>query len=365
LIILLSAFNGIETMIESLYSEFEPDITITAKKRKTFDEREINWREIKKCKGVSSFSKGLEEVVVLRHEKKWVNATLIGVESNFLKSIKIKSHLLAGNELFKEKNGAAYGIIGVDLMQKLNAKIGFQSEHEQILIYAPKRNIKIRFGKTPFYSGQIAIAGVMDYNTEINQEKILWPLENVQNLLNYSSELSHIYIDVLPNISNDEMKTKIMGILGDNFVVKTNYEKNELIFKTSKSERLIVIFIMIFIFILASFNLVASLTMLFVEKKGNIKTLQSMGLTEKNIFKIFFLEGLLISGAGILLGLIVGYTVCLVQQEFGLLQIPGAGMPFPVKLALKDFFLVLISVSTLSVLFSYFPVKFLLKNLQK
>ena len=104
LIILLSAFNGIETMIESLYSEFEPDITITAKKRKTFDEREINWREIKKCKGVSSISKGLEEVVVLRHEKKWVNATLIGVESNFLKSIKIKSHLLAGNELFKEKN---------------------------------------------------------------------------------------------------------------------------------------------------------------------------------------------------------------------------------------------------------------------
>ena len=156
-----------------------------------------------------------------------------------------------------------------------------------------------------------------------------------------------------------------MSILGDKFVVKTNYEKNEFIFKTSKSERLIVIFIMIFIFILASFNLVASLTMLFVEKRENIKTLKSMGLTEKNIFKIFFLEGLLISGAGIFLGLIVGYTVCLVQQEFGLLQIPGAGMPFPVKLVLKDFFLVLFSVSTLSILFSYFPVKFLLKNLQK
>ena len=105
--------------------------------------------------------------------------------------------------------------------------------------------------------------------------------------------------------------------------------------------------------------------MLFVENRENINTLQSMGLTKNNIFNIFFLEGLLISGAGILLGLIVGYTVCLVQQEFGLLKIPGAGMPFPVKLALKDFFLVLISLSTLSVLFSYFPVKFLLKNLQK
>ena len=75
--------------------------------------------KIKNCKGISSFSKGLEEVVVLRHEKKWVNATLIGVESNFLKSIKIKSHLLAGNELFKEKNGAAYGIIGVEPLRTL------------------------------------------------------------------------------------------------------------------------------------------------------------------------------------------------------------------------------------------------------
>ena len=104
----------------------------------------------------------------------------------------------------------------------------------------------------------------MNYNREINQEKILLPLNNVRMLLNYSTELSHIYIDVQPNLSNDEMKTKIMSILGDKFVEKTNYEKNELIFKTSKSERLIVIFIMIFIFILASFNLVASLTMLFV-----------------------------------------------------------------------------------------------------
>jgi lipoprotein-releasing system permease protein len=365
LVILLSAFNGIETMIESLYSEFEPDITITAKKRKTFDEREINWRKIKNCKGISSFSKGLEEVVVLRHEKKWVNATLMGTENTFLKAIKINNHTLYGKPLFEEKNGSYYGIIGVGLMEKLNLYLEDKIDFEKIAIYAPKRNLKISFGKTPFYTNRINVSCAMNYNQEINQEKILLPLNNVRMLLNYSTELSHIYIDILPKISNDEMKTKIMGIVGDNFVVKTNYEKNELIFKTSKSERLIVIFIMIFIFILASFNLVASLTMLFVEKKENIKTLQSMGLTEKNIFKIFFVEGLLISGTGVFLGLLVGYIVCLLQQEFGLLQIPGAGMPFPVKLALKDFFLILFSVSTLSILFSYFTVKFLLKNLQK
>jgi lipoprotein-releasing system permease protein len=105
--------------------------------------------------------------------------------------------------------------------------------------------------------------------------------------------------------------------------------------------------------------------MLFVEKKENIKTLQSMGLTEKNIFKIFFFEGLFISGCGIVFGLIIGYSVCLIQQEFSFLQIPGANIPFPIKFVFKDFLLILLSVSALSFLFSYFPVKFLLKNLQK
>ena len=352
-------------MIESLYSEFESDITITAKKTKTFDESEISWNELQQLNGIKSLSKGMEEVVVLRHEKKWINATLVGTESAFLKSIKIKNHALYGKPFFEEKNGLSYGIIGVELMEKLKLNLEDEIEYEQISIYAPKRNLKISFGKAPFYSNQIKISCAMNYNREINQEKILLPLNDVRSLLNYSGELSHIYITVNGGNSNEEIKQKVAKIVGDRFSVQTNYEKNELIFKTSKSERLIVIFIMIFIFILASFNLVASLTMLFVEKRGNIHTLQSMGLTKQSIFKIFFFEGLFISGCGIVFGLIFGYLVCLIQQEFSFLQIPGANISFPIKFALKDFLLILLSVSALSFLFSYFPVKFLLKNLQK
>ena len=352
-------------MIKSLYSEFESDITITAKKTKTFDESEISWKELQQLNGIKSLSKGIEEVVVLRHEKKWVNATLVGAENTFLKSIKIKNHALFGKPFFEEKNGLSYGIIGVELMEKLKLYLEDEIEYEQISIYAPKRNLKISFGKTPFYSNQIKISCAMSYNREINQEKILFPLKDVRTLLNYSGELSHIYIDLNSKKASEEMKQKILKIVGDRFLVQTNYEKNELIFKTSKSERLIVVFIMIFIFILASFNLVASLTMLFIEKRGNIHTLQSIGLTKQSIFKIFFFEGLFISGSGIGLGLIIGYSICLIQQEFSLLQIPGANIPFPIKFAFTDFLLIILSVGSLSFLFSYFPVKFLLKNLQK
>ena len=365
LVILLSAFNGIETMIESLYSEFEPDITVTAKKTKTFNEREISWEELHKLDGIKYLSKGIEEVVVLRHEKKWVNATLVGTENTFLQSIKIKNHALYGKPSFEEENGETYGIIGVGLMEKLKLYLEDKIDYEQIAIYAPKRNLKISFGKTPFYTDQIKVSCAMNYNREINQEKILFPLKDVRALLNYSDELSHIYIDLNAKNSSEEMKEKISKIVGNKFSVKTNFEKNELIFKTSKSERLIVIFIMVFIFILASFNLVASLTMLFIEKRGNIHALQSMGLTKQNVFKIFFYEGLLISGGGIVLGFVFGYTICLIQQKYSFIQIPGANMPFPIQFALNDFLLIVFSVSSLSFLFSYLPVKILLKNLQK
>ncbi len=349
-------------MIESLYSEFEPDITISANQRKTFDESEINWADLENCAGIKFFSKGVEEVVVLRHEKKWVNASLIGIENRFLQSIKINKHIVVGKPLLKENDGKSFGIIGVELLQKLNANIGGRGFEEQILIYAPKRNTKIQFGKNPFYSDRITLSCAMNYNKEINQEKILWPLENVRQLLRYSSELSHIYLDVKGNFSNDEVKKNIQEIVGDRFSVKTNYEKNEIIFKTSKSERIIIVFIMIFIFILASFNLIASLTMLYVEKRANLKTMESIGMPLQDIFKIFFYEGILISGIGVISGMIFGYTICILQLKLSILIIPGANIPFPIKFAITDFLLILFSVSFLSVLFSYFTTRFLLNS---
>jgi lipoprotein-releasing system permease protein len=350
-------------MIENLYSEFDADITIVANKRKTFDEREIDWKKLAAIPEIKSTSKVIEEIVVLRHEKKWVNATLIGVEQNYLQTIDLKKHLWAGTSDFEDVNsGKSYGIIGVDLFKKLDGIMPTDGEQERLIIYAPKRNIKIRLGKNPFYTQAVYISGLMNYNKEVNEDKLLWSLGATRDLLNYTSELTHVYVQVKGDFTNDEVKQKIQKILNSNFTVKTNFEKNELIFQTSKSERVVVIIIMIFIFILASFNLIASLTMLYIEKKDNIKSLESLGLSKEGVFQIFFFEGLLISGIGILAGLFVGYFVCFLQLKFSLLVIPGPNIPFPINTSLSDFFLVFFSVSILSVLFSYFPTKILLKQ---
>lgn len=361
LVVLLSAFNGIEKMIEQLYSEFDPPITIQHIQRKTFFDNELDLRKLQKIPGVKSVSKEIEEIVVLRHEQKWINARLYGVEKSFLSECHLQKHLInhIGANAYQD---GRFAYIGADLMQNLRLSLG-TIEKDEVLLYAPKRNVKIRLGKAPFFSSRIPIDGAVNFNKEVNNSALLWDFQSASDLLGYQNEISKIYVSVSPGFSNVEVKNKIIESIGSkNFSIKTNLEKNELIFKTSKSERLVVFIILLFVFVLAAFNLVASLTMLYVEKKESIKLLTAIGMTRKGIFKVFFFEGLLISSLGILFGLALGYLVCFIQIKTAFLIIPGANVPFPIVFTLSDLGLILGAVSALSFLFSFFPVRILVKN---
>lgn len=361
LVVLLSAFNGIEKMIEQLYSEFDPPITIQHIQRKTFFDNELDLRKLQKIPGVKSVSKEIEEIVVLRHEQKWINARLYGVEKSFLSECHLQKHLInhIGANAYQD---GRFAYIGADLMQNLRLSLG-TIEKDEVLLYAPKRNVKIRLGKAPFFSSRIPIDGAVNFNKEVNNSALLWDFQSASDLLGYQNEISKIYVSVSPGFSNVEVKNKIIESIGSkNFSIKTNLEKNELIFKTSKSERLVVFIILLFVFVLAAFNLVASLTMLYVEKKESIKLLTAIGMTRNDIFNVFFFEGLLISSLGILFGLALGYLVCFIQIKTAFLIIPGANVPFPIVFTLRDLGLILGAVSALSFLFSFFPVRILVKN---
>lgn len=350
-------------MIEKLYSDFDAPITIRSSQTKTFFESEIDFDKLKSVSGVKNFSKATEETVVIKHEDKWANATLIGVDSTFLGVTKMSSHMVDGFPALYENNEPV-GLMGASLLDKLGGYIPQAYGRESVIVYGPKRDMKMSVGKNPFHTQIVPIVGRMNFNREVNDEIMLVPIELSREILGYSdNELNAIYVDILNVQNKHNVKSSIQNQLGTQFTVKTNDEKNELIFQTSKTERLIVIVILIFIFILASFNLVASLTMLFVEKKDDIHILKSMGADGKFIFRIFFYEGLLIAAKGILFGLILGYGICFLQLQFGLLVMPNSyGEVFPIAMTLTDAFLILFLVSSLSFLASYFPVKMLLKR---
>ncbi len=361
LVVLLSAFNGIEKMIEQLYSEFDPPISIQHTQRKTFFENEVDFHKIKSIPGVKNVSRQIEEIIVLRNEQKWINAKLYGIEKSFLSDCNIQKHLLGGigvNAYADEK----FAFVGAELMQNLNVHIGAVNSDE-ILIYAPKRNVKIRLGKTPFHSARLSIDGAVNFNQEVNASALLWDFQAASQLLGYDQEISKLYVSLNPGYEAQSVKEQIQKVIQNpSFNVRTNLEKNELIFRTSKSERLVVFIILLFVFVLAAFNLVASLTMLYVEKKDSIQLLSAIGMSKKDIFRIFFYEGLLISGWGVFLGLIFGYVVCFLQMSMEFLIIPGANIPFPIVFSLTDFFLIFGSVSLLSLVFSYFPVRLIVRS---
>jgi lipoprotein-releasing system permease protein len=365
MIILLSSFNGIESMIGDLYTEFDQGVIITPSKGKTMIENQIPWTKLSKLKGISGISKGIEETVILRNGEKWVNATIMGVELQFLEMINIhqKDHLILGKPLLPqdEQEENNFGLIGAGLANNLSLS-NVSNETDNIIIYAPKNNIKLKLGKNPFFQTPFNINGIINYNKETNESVVLANLYFVKNLLNLENQLTHIYIQPKSSEDNEKIKGQIQKLLGDNFTVKTNAEKNELIYKTSKSEKLIVLIILLFIFLLAVFNLVASITMIYLEKKESISVLKSIGLTKNNVFSIFFLEGFLISGSGIFLGVLLGLGICILQLKFSLITIPGGGLPFPVKVNFFEVFTSMMVLITTGTLFSFFTAKFLVRE---
>jgi len=360
MIIVLSAFNGIESLVHDLYSDFDPEITIASKKGKTIDASFIPIQEIERVEGVEQTARIIEEIVIIKHETKWVNALLYGVDSNFFSTIRIQEHISQGS--YENSLATNEAIIGVGLLNKLDGII-FSGNPERVLVYAPARDAKLMRSTNPFRSQHFSLTASINYNREVNAQTLIVPLKTAADLLNYSNDVTRIAVALKQDAKLEHVRNEIQQIVGDDFLVKTHLEKNELIYKTSKIEKIIVFFILVFIFILATFNMVASLTMLFIEKKPNLKTLLAVGLTEKGLFTIFFFQGLLISFSGIVIGLILGYSILAIQFFGKVLILPNSGGDaFPVVMYLNDLWMIILITTTVGLVSSWLPVRYLVKK---
>ncbi len=349
-------------MVQKLYSEFDADITILPAEGKTFRIQQVDYSYIQNLPEIKHFSNIVKGIVVLRHENKWVNATMMGVDSSFLKLTDMDEHMLEGSS-YLYKDELPKGIIGATLLDKLDGYIPEKGGEETITIYSPKNNIKMRPGSNPFNTRLVALSGRMAYNRDINSEKLVVPFEFAKEVFGMTDEISEIAIRTSAKVDSKELKKKLEDKLGSQFKVQTNYEAFELIYKTSETEKLILIFFLFFVFILASFNLVASITMLFIEKKDNLATMLSFGANKNFIFKIFFFEGLFITLRGVVFGAILGYGVCLAQVYGKFIVMPNSfGEPFPLTLNAMQGIVILFLIIVFSLVISYLPVKYLIKK---
>lgn len=368
MIIVISAFNGVEGLVISLFNSFEPDLKIELAEGKTFPASVVP-KSIIEDENLSLHSKVIEETVIFKNYEQFAFGKIKGVEPAYLTMVDMPDKIMESNEGFDglslKKESLNYGFAGYIIFQNLGGYIyDIPGEFESLTIYAPKRNKKIkRNSADAFETATVPIAGVFSFNNTINEKYVIIPFDLAKKILDYGDEISALELKYKQGVDLALKKVDIKKILGPTFLVKTAYEQNELIYKTSKSEKWMVIVLLGFIFFLGTFTMVASITMLILEKKQNIKTLYAFGASAKQLKQIFFYEGLLINFIGIMLGLTIGVIVLVLQIKVGLLKMDGGMVEnFPVVIKLSDIFLILGITTVIGMITAYLPSRILINK---
>ena len=366
MVIVLSGFNGIEKIVADLYNSFDPDLKVTLKEGKTFQTNQIDNEKIKQLEGVSFASLVIEETIILQNEDKFETCKLKGVELPYFDSTHLDTLLVEGlSDL--EYEGVNYCIPGAILQSRL----GFTSDprfQNQLTINGMLRDKKISMTSQPFNQKRIDVGGVFMTGIYANDANYVFTsIGFAEEVLEYNKEATGIdvFTKGLSDRGLERVQTEIEEIVGAKFKVETREEQHALIFSATKSEKVAVFIILCFVLVIAAFSMIASLTMLILEKRKDVFTLYSVGFTKKEVRRLFFYEGLLINLLGGFLGLVLGVFICYLQIWYGFVPIQDSIIESqPIEVEGMDILYILLTLVSVGLISSYFPVKYLVKRLE-
>ena len=359
LIIILSVYNGFDSLIRSMMSNVEPDLLITPATGKTFipDDSTFDW--IYDQPSVKNMCCVLEEQVFISYDGKQSLARAKGVDWVYEEESPLKDHMQDG-EFKLHRGDVPLAAVGAGLAYELGISPRFLSPIE---IYFPTRTGRISLANpaASIESVRVYPSGLFSVNNDVDAELLIVPIEKMQELLEYENEVSAVELRLTEDSPKDELKRlqKEIGTrLGPGFRVKDRFQQNESLYKMMKYEKAAIFMILIFVIIIIAFNIFGSLTMLIIEKEEDIRTLRSMGAQESLIRKIFVLEGWFISLAGLAGGLVIGVGFAAIQQAFGIIKMPGhfVVQAYPIILSWPDILLTAVGVAAIGYLIALLPV---------
>lgn len=369
LVCTLSVFNGFQDMVASFFTAFDPQLKITVREGKVFDGQDERIRAVCALPEIDVFTETLEENAMVQYKDRQAMVVLKGVEDNFEELTSIDSILYGAGEFLLHDSIVNYGIMGVELVATLGTGLQFV---DPLQVYLPKRNAKVNmanpsasFNQDYLYSpGVVFVVNQQEYDGKY----ILTSLDFLRQLLNYTTEVSAMELKLKSDANVSSVQAKIKKILGDAFVVQNRYQQQADVFRIMEIEKLISYLFLTFILMIACFNVIGSLSMLILDKKEDVVTLRSLGADDKLISRIFLFEGRLISLLGAVTGIVLGLTLCFIQQRFGVISLGGGGGTFvvdayPVSVHAWDIVLVFVTVLAVGFLSVWYPVRYLSKRL--
>ena len=368
LVVTLSVFNGFHNLVESMFTNFDPELKIEPAKGKTFAPTDSLYDVLRAMPSIAVITETLEDNAMAQYKNKQTMVTIKGVGDNFRELTTFDDILLGEGSFVLADEIADYGILGIQIPFTLGSGLHFV---DPLTIYAPKRGTRVNL------SNPMANVVRKDiYNPglvfRVQQEKydasyIITSIDFARSLFDREGEVSALELKTTPGTSVNHVKKELRHRLGDAYTVKDRYEQQDDVFKIVKIEKFISYLFLCFILLVACFNIISSVGMLILDKAANMATLRSLGADDRMVSRIFLWEGNLISLIGAAMGLLLGLVLCLLQQHFGIITLGDSGAfvvdAYPVNVHLTDVVVVFVTVIAVSSLAVWLPIKLLGKRL--
>ena len=360
LIVVLSVFNGIDSLLTEATDSFTADILVTPAEGKFMAADTALLERLAGEEAVASADVAVEEKSLVKFGDNLVPVTVKGVGPDYDAHNHISASI-AGGRFALTVDSLPAAVLGYGIAASLKARLGTGSP---VTFYYPNRRGGTSLSS--LRSEAIYPIGVFSAQQEIDAKYVFIDIEVARRLFNTPGKISQIELKLKNPDDIGPFKEKLAEQIGGAYKVADKYDANRSFYAMMRSEKLAVFLILLFILFIASFNIVGSVSMLIIDKKDDIGVYQALGMTQEKIISIFWLEGNLITGLGAAAGLLIGTGLCLAQEHFGLLTL-GEGSyivsAYPVKVVAGDVLLSLAAVVLIGSVASYFPVKFLVKKI--
>ena len=368
LIIVLSVYNGIGQVTQTLFNSFDPELVVQPAQGKTLHLYDIDYDALCRTDGVATVSQIAEENAWMTYRHNEAIVSLRGVDGNYHLVTGLDTLLYEGIYRFTDTVAAPddegdtmlttvhYLLMGAEVYYNLGVR---DVSNIPVAIHIPKRGVALGLTMDEAFNTGYALPGGNFYiQQDIDNRYVVTDIDFVRQLMDYADdECTTLAIALQPGARVSKVKTAVAALLGDGYRVLDRFEQQPIYYKVFRSERLGIYLILALIVLISTLNLVASLSLLMMDKRHDIATLRSMGMPARQVRRIFRIEGVLIAAMGVAAGLLLGFVVCFVQQQWGVVKMGSNFVvnAFPVAMRGIDFLLttaMVMALSTLAVLFA-------------
>ena len=363
LVCILSVFNGFQDMVANLFTAFDPELKLVPIEGKYIAADDELLKTLRKNENIAVYTEVVEDNALLIANNRQVMVTIKGVDDNFEELTDINDILYGDGTFELHADVLDYGVAGVGVLQQLGLPVDFL---QPIEVYAPRGDERIdmtdpseSFNIEELYSPNV---GFMVKQNKYDGKYVLTNINFARRLFEKEGMVTGIELKLKKGASISSMKSHITKLMGSKFKVLDRYEQQESTFQIMKIEKLISYIFLTFILMVACFNIIGSLSMLIIDKKEDALIMRNMGADNKQIRNIFMLEGRMISLIGAVAGIVIGLTLCLIQQYYGIVRFgdqEGAYIidAYPVSVSMWDIVLVFITVIVVGFISVWYPVR--------